>query len=103
MKKLSLSAVLVVAAMVLVSCVAGPNGQVDTANAEGLVAGFWRGLWHGVIAPITFLVSLFSSHVHMYEVHNTGGWYDFGFLLGVTSVHGGGHVARRRARRPAPR
>jgi hypothetical protein len=99
MKKLVIQVVLVVAAMLLVSCVAGPNGQVDTPSAAGLVAGFWRGLWHGIIAPFTFLVSLFSDHVHMYEVHNNGGWYDFGFLLGLTSVHGGGHAARSRSRR----
>ena len=99
MKKLGIQVVIVVAAMALVSCAAGPNGQVDIANAEGLVAGFWRGLWHGVIAPITFLISLFSSHVQMYEVHNNGGWCNFGFLVGVTSVHGGGQAARSRSRK----
>lgn len=104
MKRLGVQMVMLVAVMLLVSCVAGPNGQVDTVNAEGVVAGFWRGLWHGVIAPIAFVVSLFSSHVHIYEVHNNGGWYNFGFLLGLTTVHGGGHAARGRSRgrRKAP-
>ncbi len=46
-------------------------------------AGFWAGLWHGLICLITFIISLFNDSVHMYEVNNTGGWYDFGFLLGA--------------------
>jgi hypothetical protein len=44
--------------------------------------GFWSGLWHGIIAPISFIGSLFSNEVAMYAVNNTGGWYDFGFVLG---------------------
>jgi hypothetical protein len=45
--------------------------------------GFWIGLWHGTIAPITFIISLFSDSVEMYSVNNNGGWYNFGFLLGI--------------------
>jgi hypothetical protein len=85
-----------IAAVLLASCAAGQNALVDTPNAEGLVAGFWRGVWHGAIAPLTFLISLFNSNVHVYEVHNNGGWYDFGFVFGITSLHGGGHAARGR-------
>jgi hypothetical protein len=44
--------------------------------------GFWSGLWHGIIAPISFIGSLFSNEIAMYAVNNTGGWYDFGFVLG---------------------
>ena len=64
--------------------------------------GFWRGLWNGIIAPITFVISLFTDKVRMYEVHNNGGWYDFGFVLGAMiafggSAGGGGVASRRRA------
>lgn len=45
--------------------------------------GFWGGLWHGMIAPISFLCSLFSNNIAMYAVNNNGGWYDFGFVLGA--------------------
>lgn len=96
MKKLVLHAGLVLVMLLLMSCAGGANGQVDTPNADGVLAGFWRGLWHGVIAPITFVVSLFSDRVNLYEVHNNGGWYNLGFLVGITTVHGSGHVARRR-------
>jgi hypothetical protein len=38
--------------------------------------------------------------VTMYEVHNNGGWYNFGFLLGMMIIlgGGGGGAARRRYR-----
>jgi hypothetical protein len=52
-------------------------------------AGFWAGLWHGLICAITFIISLFSDSVRMYEVTNTGGWYDFGFLIGAAIILGG--------------
>lgn len=83
---------LLLAAIVLLSlagCAAGPNEFVDTPNAEGQVAGFLYGLWHGVIAPVTFVISLFSDSVHPYEIHNNGGWYNSGFLLGLSIVFGG--------------
>lgn len=45
--------------------------------------GFWGGLWHGIIAPLSFIGSLFSEDIAMYALNNTGGWYDFGFVLGA--------------------
>lgn len=54
------------------------------------IYGFWNGLWHGLIAGITFIGSLFDHDVAVYAVNNNGGWYDFGFLLGVGSSMGGG-------------
>jgi hypothetical protein len=48
-----------------------------------------------MILPFTFLVSLFSDKVSIYEVHNNGGWYNFGFLLGAGIVWGGGCAATR--------
>jgi hypothetical protein len=46
--------------------------------------GFWLGLWHGFIFPIAWIVSLFTDKVAIYAVPNNGGWYDFGYFLGVT-------------------
>lgn len=46
-------------------------------------AGFWAGLWHGLIIIITFIISLFTDTISIYEVNNTGGWYNFGFVLGL--------------------
>ncbi|HEX9249276.1 MAG TPA: hypothetical protein VF856_07230 [Gemmatimonadaceae bacterium] len=53
-------------------------------------AGFWAGFWHGLISPITFLVSLFTPNVRIYETNNRGRWYDFGFIIGVSGAFGGG-------------
>ena len=69
---------------VLASCTAG--GDQFTVDRP---AGFWYGLWHGVISLISLVVHLFYDSVMVYEIHNTGGWYDFGFLLGVAGIWGG--------------
>lgn len=64
----------------------GPNPMINQPDAAGLIARAGAGLWHGLIAPITLVISFFNSDVHMYEVHNVGSEYDFGFLLGITMV-----------------
>jgi hypothetical protein len=71
--------------LLLASCAAG-NAQF---TAESL-AGFWFGLWHGIISVISMVIHLFNPDVTVYEINNTGGWYDFGFLMGVICVWGGG-------------
>lgn len=50
---------------------------------EGHTYGFWGGLWHGIISPISFIGSLFSDDIAMWAVNNNGGWYSFGFVLGA--------------------
>ena len=70
-----------VVALMLSGC-AGPNPLTGTAGQSG-VAGFWSGLWHGMICPIAFVISFFNSRVTMYEVHNVGAWYNGGFILGA--------------------
>ena len=50
--------------------------------------GFFGGLWHGIIAPFSFLGSLFVDEIAMYAVNNNGGWYDFGFVLGAGILSG---------------
>lgn len=99
-RKSTTAVVLVAAALILTGCAAGPN---DVPHVDAVpLAGFWPGLWHGVIYPITFLVSLFNKNVNIYEVHNNGGWYNFGFVFGIALLHAivdGPRRARRRVRR----
>ena len=45
--------------------------------------GFLFGLWHGFIFPISWVLSLFMPDVAVYAVPNNGGWYDFGYFLGI--------------------
>jgi hypothetical protein len=60
--------------------------MINQPDGAGLVARAGAGLWHGVIAPVTLVVSFFDPNIQMYEVHNAGSEYDLGFLLGVTLV-----------------
>ena len=52
-------------------------------------AGFWMGLWHGLIIVITFIISLFSDTVRIYEAHNNGTLYDLGYVIGAMIALGG--------------
>jgi hypothetical protein len=100
MMKSALILLLTVLTLVLItSCAPGPNQLSDSPDDKGKVAGFWQGLWHGFIVLFTFIVSLFTDSVRIYEVHNSGNWYNFGFLLGVMIFFGGGGgEANRRSR-----
>ncbi len=84
--------------LVLSACAAGPN---DAVAGTHKLAGFWLGLWHGLITPVTFLVSLFNDGVSIYEIHNNGGWYNFGFMLGLSIVFSGGPLGNRARSRSA--
>jgi uncharacterized membrane protein HdeD (DUF308 family) len=98
MKNLFLALMISLMMLGIAGCAAGPNEMVNSPDEEGKTAGFWQGLWHGIISPFAFLISLFSDTVHVYEVHNNGDWYNFGFLLGASIIFGGtgGGAARRR-------
>ncbi len=81
----------------LAGCVPGPNRMRGAPGEVYSVAGFWLGLWQGFIAPFVFVVSLFRSDVNIYEVHNNGALYNFGYLFGLACFFGGsGNRARRR-------
>lgn len=56
--------------------------------------GFLLGLWHGVIFPIAWLLSLFMPEVAVYAVPNDGGWYDFGYFLGIVVFGVGARKSR---------
>ena len=73
---------------------AGPNELENSENQDGKIAGFWQGVWHGIIAPFAFVVSLFKENVGIYETHNNGRWYNFGFIFGLMIVFGGNKGAQ---------
>ena len=89
-------ALVVVVALLAWSCAPGPNAAEKSPNSEGKVAGFWLGIWHGLISPVTFVISLFSKTIRLYEVHNNGGWYNFGFVLGAGLFLSGGILGRKK-------
>jgi hypothetical protein len=88
------SLILLVAVLLLVSilagCAPGSNAFKGTDNEHHGIAGFWLGLWQGFIAPFVFVASLFKSNLNIYEVHNNGAWYNFGYLFGLACFFGGG-------------
>lgn len=87
-----LIATALVLALFLAGCAAG-NERFSIKPA-----GFLVGLWHGAIALVTFVISLFKDNVHMYETRNAGEGYDAGFLLGALIVWGG--IFRSRCTHP---
>lgn len=81
----------------LAGCAPGPYPSGKMANEPGEFAGFWLGLWQGFIAPVVFVVSLFKGDLNIYEVHNNGSWYNFGYLFGLACFfRGGGNRTSRR-------
>lgn len=84
---------LAVLLLLLVGCVPG-DGEATSAEP----AGFFWGIWHGLITPVTLIWSFFDSDVRIYEVANSGWWYDFGFMIGVSAVAGGGGSTATRNR-----
>jgi hypothetical protein len=90
MKAALVVAIAVMFLPLLAGCAPGPNKLVDSPDDGGNVAGFWKGVWHGFIVLFTFIGTLFSDNVQIYEVHNNGGWYDLGFVFGVLMFFGGG-------------
>jgi hypothetical protein len=86
-KQLILILILVLVAAVALSGCADRNSEEDTEGSDG-VAGFWSGLWHGLILPVAFVISLFDDGVGIYEIHNNGNLYNLGFVLGTWFVFG---------------
>jgi hypothetical protein len=99
MNKILLLSLVFVLALSVASCTPGPNELRGTRNADGTSAGLLLGLWHGLISPITFIISLFSRKVNIYEVHNSGAWYNFGFVLGAGLFLSGGILGHKKTRK----
>ena len=84
-QKLVMWGLFFVTIIVLSGC-ANQNELAGTVNGSGKIYGFWFGLLHGLIAPISLIVSLFNKGINIYEVHNTGAGYNIGFFLGIMST-----------------
>ncbi len=94
-KKYLLLALALVIVLASLSCAPG-NWRWDAQMEGSKSAGFWAGLWHGIIVIITFIISLFNKNVGIYEANNYGWSYNLGFVLGLCISVGGGIKARRR-------
>lgn len=94
-KVLFLVLVLVLLSVLLTAC-GQPNPMKDVPDEYGKVYGFWNGLWDGWTVEWAFIANLFGGHYGLYETHNNGGWYDFGYILGICVLLGGARYATDR-------
>jgi len=67
--------------------------QVADAVKPG-APGFLNGLLDGFLFPVAWIVSLFVPSVAIYAVPNNGGWYDFGYFIGVCFLGVGANRTR---------
>ena len=87
--------VIIALALLLTGCAS----QIDAGVAnEAGAPGFWWGAWHGFVFPFAFIGSLFNPDIAVYAVPNRGGWYDFGFFLGITVLGGGSAFSSKKSR-----
>ncbi len=92
-RRARLMCLLMLSMLAMASCARQP--VPDAAEAPG----FLLGLVHGFLIVFSFIGSLFSD-LRIYAYPNTGGWYDFGFLLGAMAFLGGGGASS--SSRPQP-
>lgn len=93
-KKMILLFLISIMIFVLSGCIPGDGSY--TANSP---AGLLSGVWHGWIAPVSLILSLFDNTSRIYEVVNTGFWYDFGFYMAIISGFGGLSLSRSKAKK----
>ncbi len=86
MKKLVL---LVMLSLLLVGC-------MPTVATESSPSGFFLGIWHGWIAPLSLIFGFFDRSIRIYDPNNIGWWYDFGYYMAIISGFGGLQLARRK-------
>jgi hypothetical protein len=60
--------------------------------------GFLHGLFHGFTIFFSFIGSFFTDY-EIYAFPNTGGWYNFGFMIGASMFFGGSGGAAGHGRR----
>ena len=85
MKKIQITILLTLIGLIFSGC--GGNNPMEGVSMTlfGLPAGFLWGIWDGITAPFALIGKLFAFDVNIYEVHNSGNWYNFGFFLGIVT------------------
>ena len=92
LKKVSIIAIVLAFVLItMTGCMPG-DGTYTIAHP----AGFFWGIWHGWIAPISLIVGAFDHSIRIYEPLNTGWWYDLGLYIAIISGFGGLSLSRKR-------
>jgi hypothetical protein len=85
--------ILVIIVLTLTSCAQQPDCVQCLSHPT---YGFFGGIWHGLVAPFGLVGQMLNpENIAMYAKNNTGGWYDFGFLLGIGVLFMGGTLASK--------
>jgi len=92
MKNLKIFLLIALVAVLFTGCAQPVSVEQCVEGAK--VYGFWNGLWHGMTAGFSFIGSLFDDKYIIYAINNNGGWYDFGFILGIGGLFGSGVTVR---------
>ena len=92
LQRLTVLSIALVILLTLSACLPNP----DSAPGHH-PAGFFKGVWHGWVAPLSLIVGFFNGHTRVYDPNNTGWWYDFGFYMAIISGFGGLSLARRKS------
>ena len=69
--------------------------RLGMATVSAQPAGFFLGLWQGIIVILSFIVSWFDNNITIYQAGNDGFWYNLGYILGLSIALGGGARASR--------
>ena len=89
-KRVLLITLILLVMILMTGCLPG-NTKYDIYEA-----GFLSGIWHGWLAPISLILSFFVDGIYMYEVSNTGVFYDSGFYMAIISGFGGLSLRRKK-------
>ena len=65
------------------------------AGVAETAPGFLLGVWHGFIFPVAWVLSLFFEEIAIYAVPNNGGWYDFGYFVGIVFLGVGARSSKK--------
>ena len=87
-KRIRACFILLVTAAILTSCATQPSGGIYD------LPGFFSGLLHGFLIFFSFIGSIFTDF-RIYAYPNSGGWYDFGYLIGASMFLGGGGASAK--------
>ena len=84
---------LIILLLIASSCIPG-----DGKNTSENKAGFFWGIWHGWIAPVSLIIGFFDRSIRVYEKNNNGWLYDLGFYIAIIGGFGGLSLTRWRMR-----
>jgi hypothetical protein len=90
-KKIALLIIVTLVIIFVSGCIPG-DGNCNSEHP----AGFFSGIWHGWIAPLSLIIGIFKPGIRIYETANTGWGYDFGFYMAIISGFGGLSLSRRK-------